>query len=100
MEFRKRLAEGLASGPKGDVEEDWCTFKESLQSAQRCLPLISEREDEDWVTDELREVAKKKQEAWMRWVKSSHVENLKQEYRRLKLQSRQCADKARDRSWH
>ena len=65
-EFQKVLAESLATAPNGDVSEDWVTFKEGLESAQSCLPLVPEGVNEDWVTDEVCEVAKKKQEAWMR----------------------------------
>ena len=51
VEFQRVLSESLAAGPKGDVEETWCSFKEGVRSAQSCLPLISETADEDWVTD-------------------------------------------------
>ena len=99
LEFRTKLSEGLAAGPKGDVEEAWDTFKESLKSAQSCLPIVSEKVEEDWVTDEVCEVARKKQEAWMRWMKFPDDETLRQEYQQLKRQSRQSADKAREEWW-
>ena len=77
------------------MEEDWCTFTDSLKKAQCCLPLAPEKEEGDWVTDEVREVSRKKQEAWMRCVKSPGNVSLKQEYQKWKVQSRKCADKAR-----
>ena len=51
------------------------------------------------MTDEACEVAWKKQEAWMRWVKSPGNVSLKQEYQKLKVQSRKCAEKARVEWW-
>ena len=98
-EFRKVLAGELEAEPKGDVEEDWCTFADSLKKAQCCLPLAPEKEEGDWVTDEVREVSRKKQEAWMRCVKSPGNVSLKQEYQKWKVQSRKCADKAREEWW-
>ena len=47
------------------------------------------------MTDEVREVARRKQEAWMRWLKSPDDESLRQRYQLLKRQSRQRDDKAR-----
>ena len=41
----------------------WITFKEALRKAQNTLPLDAEREGEDWVMDEVRDVSRKKQEA-------------------------------------
>lgn len=76
-EFRRVLAGELEANPTGDVEEDWCTFKDSLKKAQCCLPLAIENEESDWVTDEVREVSRKKQEAWMRCVKSPDNVSLK-----------------------
>ena len=69
VEFQRLLNESLAAGPKSDVEEAWCSFKEGIRSAQSCLPLISETADEDWVTDEARDGARRKKEGWMRWQK-------------------------------
>ena len=51
------------------------------------------------MTDEVREVSRKKQEAWMRCVKSPGNDSLKQEYQKWKVQSRKCADKAKEEWW-
>ena len=51
------------------------------------------------MTDAVCEVARKKQEAWMRWQKSPDSECLKQQYHLLKVQSRRCVDKAREEWW-
>ena len=98
--FLSELEDKLATGPKDNVEEAGSTLKDSLTSAQSCLPFISEKaEDPDWVTDAVREVAKKKKEGRMRWQKSPGNESLRQQYHRLKVQSRQCADNAREEWW-
>lgn len=81
------------------MEEDWYTFKDSLKKAQCCLPLAPEKEEGVWVTDEVREVSRKKQEAWMRYMKSAEIDTLKQEYQKWKVQSRKCKDKAREKWW-
>ena len=66
---------------------------DSLTFAQSCLPFISERaEESDWVTDAVREVAKKKKETWMRWQKSLRNGSLGQQYHLLKMESWQYAD--------
>ena len=99
VEFQRVLSESLADGPKRDVEETSCSFKEGVRSAQSCLPLISETANEDWVTDEVHDVARRKQEAWIRWQKSPDNEDLGQGYQQLNKLSRKCADKAREEWW-
>ena len=99
VEFRKVLAERLAAGSKCDVAEAWAALKEGLKSAQSCLPLVAEGVNDDWVTDEVRDVARKKHEAWMRWQKSPDNEALRLEYQQLKVQSRRSADKAHEEWW-
>ena len=51
------------------------------------------------MTDEVRGVSKKKQEAWMRLVKSPSDGELKRTYLELKVLSRNCADKAQEKWW-
>ena len=51
------------------------------------------------MTDEVCEVLKKKQEAWMRWVKSPGCGDLKREYQELKVLSGKCADRAHEEWW-
>ena len=81
------------------MEEVWSTFKGALKVAQDSLPLVIRREEMDWVNDEVREVSRKKQEAWKRWVKSPESERLKGEYQQLKMMSRKCAEKAHEEWW-
>ena len=99
QDFRAALSGSLEVGPRANVEEAWSTLKESLKSAQRCLPFIPERVEEDWVTDAVREAARKKQEAWMQWQKLPNNESMKHQYHLLKMQSKQCVDKAREEWW-
>ena len=63
-EFKRVLEEELSAVPTDDVVDAWVTFQEVLGEAQKCLPLATERGEKDWVTDEVQEVSKKKQEAW------------------------------------
>ena len=51
------------------------------------------------MTDEVRKVSRKKQEAWMRCVKSPGNVSLKQEYQKWKVQSSKCTDKAGEEWW-
>ena len=53
-EFRKTLADELGEGLMGDVNMGWCKFKGTLKTVQSCLPLILEREESDWMTNEVR----------------------------------------------
>ena len=61
-DFRALLGEKLAAGLKSSVEEAWCTLRESLMSAQSCLPTIPDIMEEDWVTDAVREASRKKRD--------------------------------------
>ena len=98
-EFRRVLAEELPDANlTNSVEEIWIRFKEALRKTRSCLPLVTESEEKDWVTDEVREVSRRKQEAWMRWVKSPSSSHL-EEYQELKVLSRRCADKACEVWW-
>ena len=65
-----------------------------LKVAQGSLPLGVRREEVDWVNDEVREVSRKKQEAWVKWVKVLGSERLKRKHQQLKVVSRKCVDKA------
>ena len=66
-----------------------------MREVHNCLPLATQREEKDWVLNEVWEVSKKKPEAWMRCVKSPNSSNL-EEYGELKVLSRRCADKAHE----
>ena len=68
--FRRVFAEELGDCSTKGGKEVWITFKEALRKAENCLPLATEIEEKDWMTDKVQVVSRKKQEAWMRWVKS------------------------------
>jgi len=97
--FRKVLNDELNTNPVGEVEPDWSTFKMSLHKAQSSLPTVPLAVEKDWVTEEVRVMSKKKSEAWMSWAKSPGNCELKEAYQVLKVQSRKCADKAREEWW-
>ena len=40
-----------------------------MDNAHRLIPLESNKPEADWVTEEVRQLALKKQEAWVRWKK-------------------------------
>ena len=69
-EFRNALAEEHGIGPAGGIKEVWGTFKMALGKAQSSLLHVSKREESDWMTEEMHEVSRKKQEASMRLVKT------------------------------
>ena len=52
-EFKRVLEEELGDVGTDEVEDVWGTFKEALREAQKCLPLATQREEKDWVTDEV-----------------------------------------------
>ena len=69
-DFRALLRQRLASGPKGNAEEAWCTIKKSLISAQNCLPFTPEKLGVDWVIDAVHDASRRKKKMWMRLQKS------------------------------
>ena len=85
-EFKRVLEEELCAVGTYEVEDAWSTFKEALREAQKYLLPATESEEKVRVTNEVREVSKRKQEAWMRWVKSPNSSNL-EEYQELKVLS-------------
>ena len=68
-----------------------CSYK-----AQSCLPTVPLTVRKDWVTENACEMLRRKQDAWMRWIKSPNNCEIKEAYQNLKVQSRKCADKARE----
>ena len=83
----------------GSIEQSWREFKDSINEAQKMLPLVREKDARDWVTVKVREASRMKQEAWMRWVKKPGDTLLKVRYQQLKVQSRKVADEAREAWW-
>ena len=99
QEFARVLEEGLECCTASSIEQSWSEFKDTINEAQKTLPLVPEKEEKDWVTEKVREVSRMKQEAWMRWVKKPGDVLLKAQYQQLKAQSRKAADEAREAWW-
>ena len=97
--FASVLEEALESCTTTTVEQSWREFKDAINEAQKSLPLGPEKEENDWVTEKVREVSRMKQEAWLRWVKKPGDTILKAQYQQLKTQSRKAADEAREAWW-
>ena len=45
----------------------WGDFKDAIIEAQKCLLLVQDKEYGDWVADDLCDVSRRKQKAWMEW---------------------------------
>ena len=58
-------------------------MRATLDNAQRLLPLLSNKPEADWVAEEVRQLALKKQEAWVRWKKKVDSPKAQAEYHTL-----------------
>ena len=57
----------MKSPPDESIESSWSSFKSVIEEACSTLPEVSPACDPDWVTDELRNLSKKKSSAWLRY---------------------------------
>lgn len=64
--FQHVLQEGWKTCGCGDAKQVWSEFKAALHEAQSTLPPAREGDSGDWVTEEVHDVAKRKQEVWLR----------------------------------
>ena len=80
------------------VESIWTSFKDNIAAACNKLPRAPKRQEDDWVTDEVRNLSKKKKEAWVHLCnnRTPHTIVL---YKRLCKLTRVAADKARNSWW-
>ena len=99
QQFQRVLEEGWKTQGSGDVEQAWSEFKTALLEVQSTLPLTPEEDSGDWVTEGVHDVARRKQEAWLRWTKNPDNTILKESYQQLKRQSRLTADVAWEAWW-
>ena len=79
----------------------WNTFKSSIHKACESLPPSPRTSDPDWITDEVRNLSKKKQEAWIH-LKNAPLQDtphLQSEYNHLKKLTKVAAEKARNSWW-
>ena len=91
--FQSSLSDSLAKSNHDDfIESSWHAFKGAIQNASTMLPEVSSIRDPDRVTDELRNLSKKKSSAWLCYCNAAkrgyEVNQPRAEYKRriLKLQ--------------
>ena len=84
QKFARVMKEGLESCSTGSIEQSWREFKDSINEAQKMLPLVPDKDERDRVTEKVREASRMKQEAWMRWAKKPGDTLLKVQYQQLK----------------
>ena len=102
--YKSVLLEAFDRVPQemSDVENTWNLLKDSLQKACECLPEKPARVEADWMTDEVRNLSRKKRDAWLNLNGSgSHgnKELLLGAYKKLKKQTEVATDKARNAWW-
>ena len=72
--YREALATSLQnmSDDVEDVEDVWARMKGAVGNAQTtALPLVDSKPEADWMTDEVRLLSLKKQQAWLSWEKNT-----------------------------
>ena len=79
----------------------WDSFKSSIQKACESRPPAPRISDSDWITDEVRNLSRKKKEAWvhLRNAPPQDISRLKTEYNQLKKLTKVSAEKARNSWW-
>ena len=68
IRFKVALAAAVPSQPteEEDAKKVWGTFKSALSEAQDTLNKLPQRREKEWVTEEVRNLARKKRDAWQR----------------------------------
>ena len=102
--FKVALAAALPSQPteEEDAEKVWGTLKSALSEAQDTLPKLPQRREKEWVTEELRNLARKKREAWQHlWqAGGSHLDSaLQSQYKQYCKLTKIAAECARNKWW-
>ena len=97
--FRSTLSAALSRSQGTGIEETWCSFRDAMKEAHHMLPEVPQRHEADLVTDELRNLAKKKRSAWLRLRDDSSSESLRRDYKRLRKATKVAAEKARNSWW-
>ena len=96
IQFRSTLAEDLHCVCQSESPDlSWNVFNAAMSDAYKTLPELSKKQKEDWVTDELMSLSKKKKDAWLLlcWVEKSY-DSLKLKYQHLCKLSKAAAEKA------
>ena len=102
QEYQQVLGEACnkVNGERRCVESLWQELQSAVNSAQKTLPMAPDKSEADWVTEELKELSKKKQKACMRWKKTPNADpQLRVEYQRLKALTRRAAERAHNAWW-
>ena len=83
------------------LNSEWDTFKFSIQKACESLPSAPKISDPDWITNEVRNLSRKKQESWVCFknAPSNDITRFKTEYNHLKELTKVTAEKARNSWW-
>ena len=107
--FISSLSGSLGSLPGADsecqsLESTWAAYKAALHTACESLPVLPKgsRRRRDWVTDELRNLAAKKRDAWLRVRNAQSPQDQERrmvEYRRARKLSKDAAERARNSWW-
>ena len=83
-----------------NAESTWKGFKLAMQEAYQVLPKMLQNHEPERVTDELRNLTRKKCNAWLHLHDNQPPsDELKQQYQRLKKLKRLAAEKARNVRW-
>ena len=80
------------------VNSIWTSFKETISAACDKLPRARQRQEVDWMTDEVRNLSSKKKDAWIRLCNDRNPHNITS-YKRLCKLTKLAADKARNSWW-
>ena len=70
-----------------------------IQRAHSVLPLVPKLPSEHWIMEEVQEVSRKKQEAYLWLTKDSDDAALKTNYQQLKFKYKNVVDNVREMWW-
>ena len=103
-EFQSTLSATLSlSKFDSSIKASLSTYKSAVDEACSNLPVVPSTRDPDWVTDELRNLSKKKSDAWLRYCNAARqgceVDGLRAEYKRFCKLTKVAAEKARNSWW-
>ena len=87
-----------------NTEDEWSSFKVAIQKASHNLPPLPRKKEVGWITDEVRNLSRKKKEAWLHLQDISNTDDNQHpialaEYRRLRRLTKVAAERARNAWW-
>ena len=109
--YRTSLAEAydrhhttLKNPSPANTEDEWSSFKISIQNASCNLPPAPRKKEVDWITDEVRSLSRKKKEAWLHLQDISPTDTNRHptalaEYRKFRKLTKVAAERARNAWW-